>query len=79
MWFSITHESATVDIAVSLGNDSEVTADPAGGATLTVGTAIPPRMMVRLWMPFWHPDQTAYLIHEASEAMTLTLNLGSDS
>lgn len=79
VWFSNPHETATVVVAVSLENDSEVTADPADGATLTVGTAIPPRMMVRLWMPFWHPDQTAYLIHEASEAMTLTLNLGSDS
>lgn len=78
VWFSNPHETATVHVAVSMADDSEVTTDPADGATASVGTAIPPRTMVRLWMPFWHPEETAYLIHEASEAMTLVLNLGSE-
>jgi hypothetical protein len=79
-----THASAFAEVAVSIVAAAEV--DTAVAATnntttptiaLKVGTPIPPSTMLRVHLPEWDETAQAYLIHEATVALTLYVGKGS--
>jgi hypothetical protein len=78
VWFINTSAAETIEVAVSKSATAEVDRAAATGSSLKVGVPIPPRTMVRHWMPRWRPEDTAYLIAEATGAATLYLQKGSE-
>ncbi len=77
VWFTNPSATATVSVAVSKRQDAEVDVAAGDGEDTKVGTLIPPRMMVRLKFPRWAAADTAYLIHEGTEPVDLTVQKGS--
>jgi hypothetical protein len=85
-----THATGTMSVAASLSATAEVdnsaaaavaTTFTATSSTSKAGLQIPgvdhaPRNLVEVYVPKWDPQQTAYLIVEASTSLTARIGLG---